>query len=194
MTNIHYPHGYVCEHLHNRLWPNCSWLQSQVQEVFSGVNVDDVSFVAIFIHTGSHSVVAHVHIHMHSCIHHFHMYNRLLVCFTFFLPNWKIFHFHSTLMKNILLSKKELLVIQWKKAAVITHSELSRRLISANGIKWQLKMIASKLSPPSVWHWSFLHVPAHYLVGRGELQLDVIRGSFIRESGRADCLVQCSDW
>lgn len=123
---------------------------------------------------------------------------QLITCLFYLLltPLQKKVHFHLTLMENVLLSERELLVIQWTKAAVITHSELSRRrrLISANGMKWQLKVIASKLSPPSAWHRSFLHVPAHYPVGRGELQLDIIRGSFTRESGRVDCLVQCSDW
>lgn len=64
--------------------------------------------------------------------------------------------------------------------SVITDSVLSRRrrLISENGFKWQLKVLASKPSSPSVWHQSFQYVPAHYVVGRGELQLDVICGNF----------------
>ena len=137
-------------------------------------------------------IATHVHVHTHSCIPHFHTYSRLLVYSTFFLQYsiciwlwWKMFP-----------SEREHLVIQRTEVSVITHSELSRRrrLISENGIKWQLKVLASKLSPPSVWHRSFQHVPAHYLVGRGELQLDVICGNFTRESGRADCLVQCSNW
>lgn len=147
-------------------------------------------------HTCSQSIATHMHIYAHSCIPHFHnTVDYLFVPPSFYLTA-KTVHFHLTLMENVLLSERELLVIQWTKAVVITHSELSRRrrLISANGMKWQLKVIASKLSPPSAWHRSFLHVPAHYLVGRGELQLDIIRGSFTRESGRADCLVQCSDW
>lgn len=148
-----------------------------------------------FHNVGSHSVVTHVHIYMHSCVPHFHNTIGYLFVSPSFSPTAKVLHFHLPLMENALLSERELLVTQWTKVAVITHSELSgRRLISANGIKWQLKVIASKLSPPSVWHRSFLHVPAHYLVGRGELQLDIIRGSFTRQSGRADCLVQCSDW
>lgn len=32
---------------------------------FSGVHVDGISFVVIFIHIGSHSVVTHVHIYPH---------------------------------------------------------------------------------------------------------------------------------
>lgn len=135
------------------------------------------------------------YIHTHAYVIFTHTIDYLFVPPSF-PTTAKIFHFNFTLMENVLLSERELLVIQWTKAAVITHSELSRRrrLISASGIKWQLKVIASKLSPPSVWHRSFLHVPAHYLVRRGELQLDVIRGNFTRENGSADCLVQCSDW
>lgn len=39
---------------------------------------------------------------------------------------------------------------------------------SANGITVS-ELMPSKASSPPAWHWSFLHMPAHYLVGRGAL-------------------------
>lgn len=37
-----------------------------------------------------------------------------------------------------------------------------------------------KTISPSVWNWLFQPMPAHYLVSRGKLQLEVIHGSFTR--------------
>lgn len=137
---------------------------------------------------GSQSVVTHVH--KHSRILRFQTYNRLLACSPFSLLCCKNtpFLFDSNGNRSP----------EWKRAfdypinwSCSDNTELSRRkrLISANGIRWQPKVIASKLSPPSVWHRSFLHVPAHYLVCKGGLWLDVTHGSFTRETGRTDCLV-----
>lgn len=137
---------------------------------------------------GSQSVVTHVH--KHSWILHFLTYNRLLACSPFSLLCCKNapFPFDSNGNHSP----------EWKRAfddpinwSCSDSAELSRRkrLISANGIRWQPKVIASKLSPLFVCHRSFLHVPAHYLVCKGELWLDGTRGSFTRETGRTDCLI-----
>lgn len=61
------------------------------------------------MHMGARSAVTHTHMDIYPRTPHFHAYNLFFVALS--PPAAKILYFHWTLIENVLLSKKEDLVI-----------------------------------------------------------------------------------